>query len=66
MVLCSFMVAIVSQHTGPLVFLIDFLHLLVLLGQALQLFEDYVEGLVVDVFLGEVGLRLHGGDDAGV
>ena len=60
------MVATVSQHTGLLVFLAQFLHLLVLLGQSLQLFEDDVEGLAVDGRFGEVGLCLHGGDDAGV
>lgn len=60
------MVAVVLQHTGLLVFLAQFLHLLVLLGQSLQLFEDDVEGLAVDGLFGEVGLRLHGGDDAGV
>lgn len=49
-----------------LVFLAQFLHLLVLLGQSLQLFEDDVEGLAVDGLFGEVGLRLHSGDDAGV
>ena len=47
-------------------FLADFLHLLVLFGQALQLFEDDVEGLAVDGLFGEVGLRLHSGDDAGI
>ena len=47
-------------------FLADFLHFFVLLSQAFQLFEDDVEGLGVNGLFGEVGLRLHGGDDAGV